>query len=163
MHRVKTGGWSAGLLLAGMVAVSGVQAAEPNWAATPIYGTANLESGFTPDPWSQSLQAGGSGQVNDNLASGCRGYINFSAPDVDLNYRSGNFNLYIYADSGSDTTLVVNAPDGSWHCDDDSGDGLDPMITFSNPQSGNYNIWVGVYSAAELQPATLNISELDPR
>lgn len=162
MRRVKTGGWYAGLLLVGMVAASSVQA-QPNWAGTPVYGTANLESGFTPDPWTRNMQAGGGGEVNDSLASGCRGYINFNAPDVDLNYRSGNFNLYIYAESSSDTTLVVNAPDGSWHCDDDSGDGLDPMLTFRNPQSGNYNIWVGVYSNAELQPATLNISELDPR
>lgn len=161
MRRVKTGGGYAGLLLAGMVAASSVQA-QPNWAETPVYGTANLESGFTPDPWTQDLQAGGGGEASDNLASGCRGFINFSAPDVDLNYESGNFSLYIYADSDSDTTLVVNAPDGSWHCDDDSGDGLNPMVTFRKPQRGNYNIWVGVYSNAELQPATLNISELDP-
>lgn len=162
MRRVKTGGWYVGLTLAGMMVAMGAQA-QPNWTGTPVYGSVQLEAGFTPDPWSRDLQAGGSGEVDSSLGSGCRGYVNYSAPDVDLYYEAGSLSLYIYAQSNSDTTLVINAPDGRWYCDDDSGDGLNPMVTFDNPQSGMYNIWVGVYSDAEVQPATLKISELGNR
>ena len=58
-----------------------------------------------------------------------------------------------------DTTLVVNAADGSWHCNDDF-DGLNPAITFEAPASGQYDIWVGVYGEAGVAPAGLYISEV---
>ena len=38
-----------------------------------------------------------------------------------LNYRAGSYPLIISVASRSDTTLVVNGPDGSWYCDDDGG------------------------------------------
>ncbi|WP_207801077.1 MULTISPECIES: hypothetical protein [Gammaproteobacteria] len=133
----------------------------PNWRANPVFTTATLNSGFMPDPWTYSIQAGGSQEVQ-GLGSSCVGHINYQAPDIDLNYSSGGvLGLYVYVRANSDTTLVINAPDGRWYCNDDSS-GLDPMIHFASPQSGLYNIWVGTYSDGELQPATVHISEINP-
>jgi len=140
------------------VAFAGIAAAQ-NYGLNPTYGTAALNSGFTPDPYVVNLQSGGN--INAaNLSSSCRGFI-ADAPDVRLNYRSGNFPLIFSVNASADTTLVINGPDGRWYCDDDGGNnGLNPAIRFNNPQSGQYDVWVGTYGSASLQPAQLHISEL---
>jgi hypothetical protein len=135
----------------------------PNWQATPTYGTIDLDAGFTPDPYDKAISAGGDDEV-DLSAPSCSGYIHAEAPDLDLNYDAGSLELFIYARAKTDVTLVVNQPDGTWICNDDEM-GTDPMIRLQSPRSGNYNIWIGTYEASEspLPPATLYISELDPR
>jgi len=133
----------------------------PDVGAQPLYGTASLSAGFNPDPHVTNIAAGGSNE-NPIEGSGCAGYINASQPDLDLNYSAGSYKLFIYAQSSSDTTLLVNLPDGSWVCSDDVV-GRNPMIELGNPQSGNYNIWVGTYAAGSTQSATIQISERDPR
>ncbi|GAM98742.1 hypothetical protein U91I_02377 [alpha proteobacterium U9-1i] len=140
------------------IATAGVAVAQ-NYSLNPTYGTANLTAGFTPDPYVVNVQSGGS--VNaQSLSSSCRGFI-ANAPDVRLNYTSGSLPLIISANSAADTTLVVNAPDGTWYCDDDSGNaGMNPMVRFNAPRSGQYDIWIGTYGNASLQPAQLHISEL---
>ncbi|AXY42182.1 peptidase S1 [Halomonas sp. JS92-SW72] len=134
---------------------------QPDWRAAPLYDTVTLAAGFVPDPWERQLQAGGGDEVGHELGPGCTGYINASAPDVDLNYQAANSPLYIHVVSDSDTTLVVNGPDGRWYCNDDFS-GLDPALIFQNPLSGYYNIWVGVHGSSELRAATLRITELNP-
>lgn len=133
-------------------------AAAQNINADPTYETVRLNSGFTPDPYTVSLQSGGSIEASQ-AASSCRGYV-ANAPDVRLHYSSGSLPLIISVAASADTTLVINAPDGRWYCDDDSGDGYNPSVRFNSPGSGRYEIWVGTYGGANLEPATLNISEL---
>lgn len=144
---------------AALMAVAASSAVAQNYNLNPTYGTAALSAGFTPDPYVVNLQSGG----NVNAASispSCRGFI-ANAPDVRLNYNSGSLPLIFSVNASADTTLVVNAPDGSWYCDDDGGNrGLNPAIRFSAPMSGQYDIWVGTYGNASLQPAQLHISEL---
>lgn len=147
---------AAGLLLAG-IAVAGPAAAAPNMNANPNYGTITLSAGFTPDPRVVSLRAGGD-EPASNAASNCTGFIT-SAPDVRLNYSAGNYPLIISVASSSDTTLVINGPDGSWYCNDDGGQGSNPSIRLNNPSSGRYEIWVGTYRSGVSQPARLHISE----
>lgn len=134
---------------------------DPNWRATPVYGTITLRGGFTPDPTTASVQAGGSSR-NPIQGSGCTGYLSLSAPDVDLNYTAGSLPLSISAASGSDISLLVYTPDGRWLCDDDGADApLDPKLTISNPRSGNYNIWVATYAETSDRPrATVAFSEV---
>lgn len=126
--------------------------------ADPSYGTVNLDAGFLPDPHRISLSSGGKTEAS-NLGSPCTGMI-ANAPDVRLVYSAGSSPLIISVNSDSDTTLVVNAPDGQWYCDDDSGEGVNPSVRFSKPMSGSYEIWVGTYSGSDFRPATLDISEL---
>ena len=126
-------------------------------SASPVYGDVSLSSGFTPDPYTLSLTPGGSNDASTVDAS-CAGQVG-SAPDVDLYYTSGSLPLYIYVESGDDTTLVINTPDGDWICDDDSGVGLNPGVSFKAPGSGRYDIWVGRFGDAA-GSATLRISEV---
>jgi len=148
---------AAGVALAA-VATAGIATAQ-DFNAAPNYGTVNLNAGFTPDPQVINLQSGGNIDAS-TLSSSCRGFIT-NAPDVRLNYSAGGYPLILSAASGADTTLVVNAPDGTWYCDDDSGvNGMNPMVRFNRPQSGRYEIWVGTYGGARLENAQLHISEL---
>ncbi len=124
--------------------------------AAPVYGDVRLEAGFTPDPHAMTLTPGGAMDAR-SVDPSCAGQVG-SAPDVDLYYTAGAFPLYIYVESDEDTTLVVNTPDGSWICDDDSGAGLNPGLGFKAPASGLYDIWVGRFGDAG-GTATLNISE----
>lgn len=140
-------------------AVAAVPAAAQDYRLNPTYTTLTLDSGFTPDPQTIELQSGGDIDAS-SISSSCRGFI-ANAPDVRVRYTRGRYPLIISVDSNADTTLVVNAPDGRWYCDDDSGErGLNPMVRFNNPQSGQYDIWVGTYGNARLEPATLAISEI---
>lgn len=135
-------------------------AAAQDYSLNPNYGAVNLSAGFTPDPYGVNVQSGGSTDVSNSIGGSCRGFVS-NAPDVRLNYAAGSYPLIISVNSSSDTTLVVNAPDGRWYCDDDSGvNGLNPMVRFNAPASGQYDIWVGTYGSASLQAATLAISEV---
>jgi len=130
-----------------------------DFSASPTYGSVNLNAGFTPDPYTVRITSGGARRAS-NVSSSCRGWI-ANAPDYSVYYTAGNmFDLTISATSGSDTTLVVNGPNGNWYCDDDSGDGLNPLMTFNNPRSGRYDVWVGSYREGDYADATLAISEL---
>lgn len=147
--------------LVGLVGI-GLALASPalaqDWQASPNYGQAILETGFMPDPHFVDLVAGGTINVRDTLGGECRGYVT-SAPDYDLYYAAGDeYPLVISAASASDVTLVIHAPDGTWHCDDDGGNGLNASIVFDNPESGLYDIWVGSYGDHDF-PARLGISE----
>lgn len=127
--------------------------------AEAIYETVYLDGGFAEDPYVINLSSGGSNDAQNTINSSCRGYI-ANAPDVRLHFSPGSLPLIISVGSNADTTLVVNAPDGRWYCDDDSGDGLNPSITFDRPLNGRYEIWVGTYGDSELNDAQLHISEL---
>lgn len=131
-------------------------AQDPN--ANPNYGTVRLSAGFTPDPYYQAVNAGGS--INAGRAfNNCAGYIS-NAPDLRLYWNGGgSLPLVVSADSYSDTTLVINGPGGEWYCDDDSGEGVNPSIQLP-ARSGRYEIWVGTYNSGQMQGATVAISEL---
>ncbi|WP_424812625.1 hypothetical protein [Roseococcus sp. YIM B11640] len=119
-----------------------------------------LTTNFQPDPRSIDVTAGGN--INsERLGNGCTGSI-ANAPDVRLQYTAGQYPLYISVQSGSDTTLVVNLPDGSWVCNDDMND-LNPGIVLNRPASGQYDIWIGVFGGGAGAPAKLLISEIPPR
>jgi len=143
-----------------LVAVTATDVRAQDPGADPTYGAITLQAGFEPDPHEIDLTAGGSVGIN-------RGSCNYGnvagAPDVDLHYEAGGGNtLYIYVISSDDTTLLVNTPNSSWRCDDDSfGDG-DPILVIPKAPSGLYDIWVGTYGE-EMISATLYISEIDPR
>lgn len=148
------------LALALAATLAAAPAAAQDYNADPNFGTLNLTSGFTPDPQVVAVRSGG--EINaSTVSSSCQGFIS-NAPDVRLNYTAGSLPLIISVAASADTTLIVNGPDGSWYCDDDGGvNGLNPMVRFNAPGSGQYDIWIGTYGNASLQPAQLHISELN--
>jgi hypothetical protein len=148
---------AAGVITAGLFA--GVALAQ-DFSQPPTYGSVTLSSGFSPDPYTVNLQSGGSIDASRRLGGSCRGYI-ANAPDFSINYNAGStFPLILSVNASSDTTLVVNGPSGSWYCDDDGGNGLNPSLRFNNPSSGRYDVWVGTYASSSLQSATLYVSEV---
>lgn len=146
----------AAIALAGSAA-GAATAQDTNGA--PNYGTMDLTAGFEPDPRVVQLRAGGDLSANSTVSDTCAGFIT-NAPDVRLNYTAGSFPLIISVNAAADTTLVVNAPDGRWYCNDDGGEGSNPSIRFNSPQGGRYEIWIGTYRAGDSQAATLAISEV---
>lgn len=119
-----------------------------------------LSAGFTPDPKTIDLELDTRIDASTEIAETCHGFISGEDPDVAVYYNAGPFPLILSADSDEDMTLVVNAPDGQWYCDDDSGSGLNPSIRFGEPVSGNYDIWVGRFLGPGPATARLSISEL---
>lgn len=129
----------------------------------PVGGSTILKAGFAPDPFAQPITSGGPIDVSATLGGGCMGWAT-AAPSIGVTYEAGSMTLlrfyFVAASAGADTTLVVNAPDGSWHCNDDSPGGIDPMIDFGTPQAGPYAIWVGSFEEGTAHDGTLHVTEL---
>ena len=141
-------------------AFAGAAAAQPlDPSAAANYGEVALNSGFSPDPRVVSLRAGGSVDAHA-VGEACSGFVTTS-PDYKLTYTAGSLPLIISVAAATDTTLVINGPDGQWYCDDDGGvNGSNPSVRFNNPGSGRYDIYVGTYRSGASQPARLHISEV---
>ncbi len=145
-------------------------------AATQETQALRLQSGFMPDPQAITVPAGGAMSASDLVRSTrgvggarmgdagdghCRGRVS-QAPTVRLEYASfGRLPLIITNRAEFDTTLVVRGPDGTWYCDDDSGEGLDAQLVFEGPGSGTYEIWAGVFGASHSgREVSLSFSEM---
>lgn len=148
---------AAALAVSGL-ALSAAPAIAQSINADPNYETVRLSGGFSPDPYHVQLQSGGTIDAQ-SIGNSCRGFI-ADSPDVRLHFEAGSLPLIISALSDSDTTLVINAPNGNWYCDDDSGDGLNPSVRFNPAMSGRYEIWVGTFGRSSLEAARLSISEI---
>ena len=124
-------------------------------AESPV---AALDTDFQPDPYRQPVLAGG--RIDASAVSPeCRGFIT-PRPTAMVDYTAGKFSLYVSASSTADTTLLVRDPKGKYSCSDDV-DGLNPYLTFEDPASGSYRIWVGSSggSEGETVDAELRVSE----
>ena len=115
----------------------------------PYNDSIDLDAGFDDDPHFLEVTAGGSQDASE-LGNNCVGFVS-DKPDFSVNYTSGEYDLNFGAASFNDmdTTLVINDPNGRWICNDDFGEstGTNPGISFSTPDDGKYDIWVGVYSS----------------
>ena len=131
-----------------------------DFTLTPTFGSVELVSGFSNDPYTADIVAGGNVDAFAALGNPCLGFV-ATAPDYRLLYTAGQYNLRLFFTGESDTTLVISAPDGSWYCDDDSGGSLNPLLDFNTPLNGQYDIWVGSYQAGQLVNGTLTITEMD--
>ena len=135
-----------------------------DYTLPPTFGVVSITTGFLPDPNWIALLAGGENRGSyTDVATGaaCNGYF-ADAPDMRVFYDAGDtYPLAFYVDSREDTVLLVNTPDGAWHCNDDTV-ALNPAIEFARPLAGQYDIWVGTYapSNGEYPPATLGITEV---
>lgn len=131
----------------------------PDFNLPPTFGEVTLVTGFAPDPATAEIVAGGDIDAGAaNLGEGCLGFI-AAAPDYRVQYTAGALPLIFQVVAEADTTLVINAPDGNWYCNDDT-DGLNPEVRFEAPLAGQYDIWIGTYGTAGTTPAVLNITEI---
>lgn len=116
-----------------------------------------LEPGFTPSPHIAPGITGGSMDAS-TLEAGCIGGIG-SAPHFHLEAQRDFASLSILVTSDGDTTLVVQRPNGTYLCNDDT-EGLNPVVRGHFP-AGTYRIWVGHYDSSAAPRFRLGISE-DP-
>jgi hypothetical protein len=142
---------AAAAIVAGMAAPA---LACPNWEAAPSFGQIDLNAGFMPDPYVRNITAGGRYDLAGCFGSYGWGGSVASRPDFDLYWNGSSAQLTIAVNSGADTVLLINAPDGQWYYSDDPS-----AITFSNPQAGLYDIWIGAYGGGRGLPGQLVITE----
>ena len=83
-----------------------------------------------------------------------------------MNYNGSGAGLlrfwYIGDDNAQgrvDPTMVIRAPDGSFHCSDDANGKPYPVIDFSNPQDGTYTVWIGSKQVGEHISGALKLTE----
>ena len=127
--------------LAAAIAASGAVAAEAQYLAPqapPTYGSAPLVLNR-----GTALRGIAGGPVALNSVNGnCLGYAQ-PMPNHILNVSPGTSQVRIGSVSNVDTTLMVQTPDGRILCDDDGGEGLNPLLEFA-ASPGQYRVWVGL-------------------
>jgi hypothetical protein len=67
--------------------------------------------------------------------------------------------IMAYSAAGTDLTLLVRSPNGIVTCNDDS-DGLNPTVELNGAMPGDYQVYVGTYSAPGPEPYQLGVSTL---
>lgn len=130
----------ASAIATALMGVAATSAAAQNPSAAATAGGMRARAGFTPDPIRVNIYSGGSINAS-RLGGACVGMI-ANAPDYEFTYTAGSYPLSFGVVSSSDTSLVINGPDGRWYCNDDA-QGLNPIVSFSRPRSGSYDVWVG--------------------
>lgn len=132
------------------------QAAQP--AGDSNFGTVSLNSGFMPDPHTASGTSGGATDATTLGTAGCVGWI-AGTPDHLFNATTAFANLRVMAHSTADITLVIQKPDGTYICNDDS-EGTNPMVEANFP-AGVYKVWIGSYEQGTNSPYTLGFTEIN--
>lgn len=126
----------------------------------PLFGSATLESGFSPDPYDVEAKAGGSVDTAD-FSSPC-GYTSYH-PAFVLNWEGGGrepfLRISFTPDDDTDTTLLVLTPEGKWLCEE--GSGTDPVLDLPSASPGEYAIWVGIQEDAAAAEGSLSITGLE--
>jgi len=144
------------LFVAAAVLMAGTPAFAQDASQNPVFGEVTLSAGFDDDPFQRRFRGGGPNDAS-RLPGACTGNVG-TAPDFRVTYTAGSAPLIFRSVSLADTTLVINGPDGRWYCDDDSFGNLDAEYRFNRPQSGVYDIWIGVVNGREAD-ATFVVTE----
>ena len=140
------------LLLAAVLAAA-ASASGQAWAQGGTFGGAVIGPG-TP-PVTLNGTSGGP-RAASSFGSSCRGQIAM-APDHIFNVTMPMQVRFEVLNAGGDTTMVVTGPAGVL-CDDDSGNGLNPMIDRHLPP-GQYQVFIGTYgSSGRMLPYTIQVS-----
>lgn len=129
-------------------------------AAEATFGSVELAPGFAPSPFTTDLLSGGFINVAQlGIGSGCVGYA-ASTPDFSLNVtgQMAQLDIAFTSSDGSDTTLIVALPNGTYACNDDA-EGVNPAVTLTNVAPGQIDLWVGSYSVDAMHGGTLAVSE----
>lgn len=147
-------------LLGGTAQDAAAQAC-PSYNNPTVFGSHTLNAGFMPDPYVRNLTAGGRVDLLACTNGQWPGYV-VTRPDFRLFYRgsspTGILTFALEARSNVDTILLINAPDDTWHYNDDYR-GFNSAIVFQNPLQGQYDVWTGSYNRSSNNPAQLIITE----
>jgi hypothetical protein len=89
----------------------------------------------------------------------CRGY-GTAQPDIIVNVTAAvpALNFVVQANDGGDTTLLIHHAGRYW-CSDDEGGALNPLVNMTNVEPGQYDVWVGSYSATQNVSVTFTTTQ----
>lgn len=128
------------------------------------YGNAVLSQGVNPAPVAIVSGATSTSSVSFSElglraanSGSCRGY-GTAQPDYILDVQATLATLNLNVTSDGDPTLVIHHA-GQYWCSDDDGDGLNPAIQLTNAEAGQYDVWVGSYSASQNINTSLVITQ----
>jgi hypothetical protein len=115
-------------------------------------------AGFTLDPFFVSLQGGGRVDAAI-LDKSCTGFVP-TVPSVAFEHQGDADLLRMFFYSDGDPVLVVQEPDGSFLCNDNTNlQVLDPTVHIAAPTKGRYTVWVGSRRSNDLIPGVLVFTE----
>lgn len=123
-----------------------------------VQGTFTLTPGFTPTPQTSTGTAGGPFEASTRSPA-CRGWIG-AVSNHTLNLSQPFTNLRLIVNAPRDTTLVVQLANGTYLCDDDTGEGMNPLVQAAFP-AGLHRVFIGSYQANTQTSYTLAVTE-DP-
>jgi hypothetical protein len=119
---------------------------------TPI----SFGPGATDPTFAQGF--GGGPIAGASLDPSCNGhYPNAPSHVLTLSAPLPSFRVMAFSARGTDLTLLVRLPNGTVYCNDDS-DGLNPMVELTGNAPGDYQVYVGNYSAPGPEPYELAVS-----
>ena len=125
------------------------------------YGRLSLAPGFAPSPITFDVVSGGDIAIKPlALGDNCLGHA-AANPDFVVDLAAGFERLTFLIAAAEDTTLIINLPNGSWSCNDDTN-GLNPALVFYKPAPGRYQVWIGSYAAETFDDAVLYLAESGP-
>lgn len=129
--------------LFGLASLAAPELAQAQYIApgsAPAYGGGALGGGG-----GVTLSGMAGGPVDLSRVDGsCRGYAQ-ATPSHVISTSGGP--VRITTNASGDATFLVRLPDGRTLCDDDGGDGFNPLIETST-SAGRIEIWVGSYSGS---------------
>ncbi|UJR80205.1 hypothetical protein [Sandaracinus amylolyticus] len=144
-----------------LVSLTGCSLLGRGRAAEPTTSTASteltLDRGFSTDANVITGTASGARAANA-LSSECVGAIG-DEPTLVLHASAPFDGLELRVTSSADTTLVVQHPDGTFACDDDSGGSRNPRVAGAFAE-GAHQVWVGTYRAGTSAPFELRFTEV---
>ncbi|MFN8565248.1 MAG: hypothetical protein U0703_27310 [Anaerolineae bacterium] len=114
-----------------------------------------------PDPYAIPGSLGGGdvdvGAQNEH----CPGmYTTFPSFGFTLPEPTAFLRIFFTSDDpAADAALIVQMPDGTWYCNDDSFNTKQPTVdVIGNPSVGGVSIWVGSFNPGESIPGTLYLT-----
>jgi len=129
---------------------------ESTESVQPPNGNLNL----TDLPYQQELTGGGEiGSFSlDHDNHLCTGFVS-AAPTFRFEWSSDADPLVVFFEGDIDASLMLVAPDGTFHCDDDyhGTDNLNPWLSLT-PMDGTYNLWVGSFVPEVMATGMLTIT-----
>jgi hypothetical protein len=144
---------AAALLLA-TAALAQDNSSPPSPGAPTALVAVSPPADFSLDPFFVSLQAGGHVDAAI-LDKACSGFVP-TMPSVAFDYQGKGDQLRAFFYSDGDPVLVLQKPDGSFLCNDNTNPQLlDPTVTVAAPAKGRYNIWVGSRRENDLIPGVI--------
>lgn len=131
---------------------------EPRFDREGLEGEHPLVGDVDAEPLSLTVQAGGELVASElRLGKSCRGYMSKESTNVRVYFEQPEHaSIEITLESEHRNALIVNGPDGAWHCVRSSSD-RKSVLVLDAPNKGQIDIWAANFSEDRRDAATLTV------